>query len=67
MFTLNYFANPTTQAQVDALKDMHKVTMGAQQAIQYRKREQAHENAFLESDRPRIKRMADRLRELGVA
>ena len=67
MFTLNYFANPTTQAQMDAIHDMHKTTMGAQQAIQYRQRQQAHEDAFLECDRPRIKRMADRLRELGVA
>ena len=67
MFTLNYFSNPTTQAQVDAIQDMHRTTMGAQQAIQYRTRQQAHEDAFLECDRPRIKRMADRLRELGVA
>ena len=67
MFTLNYFSNPTTQAQEDAIQEMHRTTMGAQQAIQYRQRDQAHEDAFLKSDRPRIRRMADRLRELGVA
>jgi ectoine hydroxylase-related dioxygenase (phytanoyl-CoA dioxygenase family) len=66
MFTLNYFADPTTQEQVDALKDMHEKSMGAQQALQYRQREHAHEEAFLDSDRPRIRRMADRLRELGI-
>ena len=63
---MNYFANPTTQAQVDAIQEMHRTTMGAQQAIQYRRREHAHEDAFMESERPRIRRMAGRLRELGM-
>ena len=67
MFTLNYFADPTTQEQVDALKDMHEKSMGAQQALQYSKRDRSHEEAFLDSDRPRIKRMAGKLRELGIA
>ena len=67
MFTLNYFANPTTREQVDALKDMHEKSVGGMQALQYRKRDGAHEEAFLDSDRPRIKRMAGKLRELGVA
>ena len=29
MFTLNYFANPTTQEQLDALRDMHKQSHGS--------------------------------------
>ena len=56
-----------TREQLDALNAIHEKSMGAMQALQYRKRDGAHEEAFLDSDRPRIKRMADKLRDLGVA
>lgn len=66
MFTLNYFANPTTEDQIAVIKDMHHQTMGTMQALSFRQRDQAHENTFLQNNRPRIKRMVSKLQEFGL-
>ena len=65
MMTLNYYANPTTDEQVDLIRRQHENSANLQ-ALSYTKRDQAHEEAFMNSDRPRIKRMVAKLVELGL-
>ena len=65
MFTLNYFANPTTDQQLSQLGEMHASSLGSMQAISFTKRSTLHEDELINSDRPRIQRMMARNLELG--
>ena len=65
MFTLNYFSNPTTEQQVDQLREMYESGLGSMQAISFTRRETLHEEALINSDSPRIQRMMARNIELG--
>ena len=63
MFNIGYYANPTTDKQLEFVRWAYGL------ALKFRKenegKEQKHEEAFLNSERPRIKGMATRLKEQG--
>ena len=65
MFTLNYYANPKTGEQVDLLRKQYESSVKNLQALAYTRRERVHEESFMRSERPRIKRMVAKLAELG--
>ena len=64
-FSLNYYAIPTTDEQVQLLRNQYENMAKTRDVMQYTERTRAHEKSFLESDRPRIRRMVAKLLELG--
>ena len=66
MFTLNYYANPTTDEHLALLRGQYEHTAKTNAVVQHTPRTRKHEESFLNSDRPRIRRMVAKLLELGL-
>jgi hypothetical protein len=66
MFTMNFTSNPSTDEQVALLRKHVEIGLNARKVMQHNGSTHLFDKAFLNSDRPKIKRMVSRLNELGI-
>ena len=66
MLSLSYFANPTTEDHIGYLRWNYTNAFKHMKGWSHTQRDHVHEEAFLNSDRPRIKRMVAELVELRL-
>lgn len=66
MFSMNYFSNPTTNVQIDLIREVYTGSLGISQVLSSSQRNTLHEDEIINSDRPRIQRMMARNLELGL-
>ncbi len=65
MLTLNVKAKPTTEDHIDYMRSTYQANLDYQKSHQYTQPGRLYDDAFLYSDRPRIKSMVGKLVELG--
>jgi hypothetical protein len=65
MFTLNFGAKPTSAAHTENLIKTYQANLGFVRTMGYTNSGRVYEDAFLASDRPRIRSMVGPLVELG--
>ena len=65
MFTLNFGEKPETDDHIAYLKHTYESNLGFVKSMQHTQTGRVYEEAFLESDSPRIKGMVAKLLELG--
>ncbi len=65
MFTMNFAEYPSTDEHIDLLRREYEGSATDPNALQYTKSNRTYEEAFLNSDRPRIQRMVAQLIEPG--
>ena len=66
MFTLNVKAKPTTERQIQYMRDAYQGNLKYQDGHQFTNKGRLYDDSFLYSDRPRIKAMVQKLVELGL-
>ena len=63
---VNFVPKPTTAADITLLKENHQGVLNFIQQLQYSRPGQVFSDAFLHSDRPRIRRLTAKWVELGL-
>ena len=66
MFTLNFFAKPTTNEHMAFIRHAYETDLGFAKEMQFNQTDRLYGEAFLNSDRPRIRGMVAPLVELGL-
>ncbi len=66
MFSMTFAVNPTTDEQIALLRKHMEMSRNFRKVMQNRGTEEKYAPGFLDSDRPRIRRMVSRLKELGI-
>jgi len=66
MFAMNFTSNPKTDDQVALLRKHVEIGRNARKVMQHNASSGLFDKAFLNSDRPRIRRMVSRLNELRI-
>ena len=66
MFTMTFTVNPTTDEQIALVRKHMELGRNFRRVMQNQAAGDKYDNAFLNSDRPRIRRMVSRLVELGI-
>ena len=67
MFTLNFGAKPTTDEHIEYLQRLYQDNLQNIERMQFTQTGRFYEEAFLNSDRPRIRGMTAKLVELGFS
>ena len=65
MFTLNYGQDPVSEAQVELVKAVYQSSVEAMKKLQSTPTDRIHDDRFLDSDRPRIRRMMAKVKQMG--
>ena len=66
MFTLNFLAQPTTEEHMKSVRRWYEMDLELMKEQQFSSKNWIYGEDFLNSDRPRIRAMTSKLREIGL-